>query len=188
MHDPRRTVDGLTKHRTLDESLQQVARLPDHLARRLGRAFVRALRHLVAKRFVARRALVGHHAGVNASVHQIGDALPEAFLCNTTNMKKLCIESCTSISGGNLTARLALERLLAAVDALVVVQRRQFFEGATAGAADVRFVVVVVEQMLVVRLLKGERFAAQVAGVRHFTCGKNLRQCFTPFLYTKLMY
>lgn len=68
-----------------------------------------------------------------------------------------------------LTACLALEWFLAAVNAFVVVQRGQLLEGSTAGAANMRFVVIVIQQMLVIGLLESKRFAAKVAGVRHFT-------------------
>lgn len=65
------------------------------------------------------------------------------------------------------TASLAGEGFLPRVDALVVVQRGQLFEGAPALPALVRLVVVVVQQVLVVGLLESERLVALVAGVGH---------------------
>jgi hypothetical protein len=61
---------------------------------------VRPLGDLVAELFAALEADVGHDAGVNAAVYQVGDALAKAF-----------------------AAGLADEGTLAAVDPLVVLQR-----------------------------------------------------------------
>lgn len=82
---------------------------------------------------------------------------------NSNERTLVCVITAT------LTARFALERLLAAVDALVIVQRRHLLEGTSARQAHVRLVIGVVQQVLVVRLLERERFAAMLARVRRFT-------------------
>jgi len=68
------------------------------------------------------------------------------------------------------TASIAGIRFLAGVNALVVVQRGQFLEAPAALVTFVWSLVAVVQEMFVVRLLEGERFAAQVAAVRCLSC------------------
>jgi hypothetical protein len=69
----------------------------------------------------------------------------------------------------NITARFAREWFLSGVDPLVIVEGGQFLEGPAAVRASVGFVVVVIEQVLVVGLLKCESLVALTAGIGHFT-------------------
>lgn len=69
-----------------------------------------------------------------------------------------------------LTTRFAGKRLFARMYPLVVVQRGQLFERTVANRTHVRLLVAVVKQMLVVGLLKRERFVADSTGIRHLTC------------------
>lgn len=98
---------------------------------------------LVSEGLVAGGTFVGEGSGVDASVHQVRDALTE-----------------------RLATRLTNERPLAGVYTLVVVQSGQLFERLPALSTHVRLGTRVVQQVLVERLLEREALAARRALVR----------------------
>lgn len=96
------------------------------------------------------------------------------FVCENILYRILKFESLLLTSehptGYVLTASLAGEGLLSAVNPLVVMQRGQLLEGPPADRASVRLLVTVVQQMLMVRLLERKCFATNLTRVRHFSC------------------
>ena len=63
------------------------------------------------------------------------------------------------------TAGVAGVGFLSGVDALVIVQRGEFLEAATALVATVRSFIAMIEHVFVVGLLERERFRTQIAAV-----------------------
>lgn len=69
-----------------------------------------------------------------------------------------------------LSAGVAGVGFLSGVDALVIVQRGEFLEAATALVATVRSFIAMIEHVFVVGLLERERFRTQIAAVWCLSC------------------